>query len=514
MGERRTVNESTGGSALAHAGAWKIACLTFAGLATMAPPTVGVPAFAPGATLQAEAIGPLKDLIAVDVNNDRYLDLVVLGDRGIRIFINHDSAVWEELSVGINLPRVVAIAAADLDLDGSIDLAAMGEQELHLLRNGGRGDFTYFSLPLDMEGGVQRVLPADVNGDGRPELLGIGALDQLSPRAKNFAWIGSLHPGDSGDYRFAKIPLNGTGLDCCDAPVEFSLDTDADGAIDLIGISQEGDLVVNLNNGQGEFEPIVRRSLPGFPAAIAGAGDFDNDGRPDLVIRGIAAPDRDRVAVLRGVPGAAFETASPFAVPDGIFARHVAIIDADADGFLDLILIDVGGNGGSALLVNDSANRFVVAELKVPVTNASPQRRIAHGDFDRDGYEDFVVAEGDGRISIWRNMPWRNHWLGIDLAGFSNRGVTAATVFAIRKDGSRVSRQLQGGRSASLGLGVLTQVQVVTVKWPGGRTTNSEVRGVDRFMEITQPDAEKPKTGRRLIGKPITTAIGRRLECR
>ena len=119
-------------------------------------------------------------IVAADFNRDGYLDLAVANEGADNIQVLRNTGTsFVVMTPPLSLPGTdvnpVSIAAADFDGDGDADLAvaASGGDRVHVYRND-NGTFT--SLPvvsLDAPYLLRAVATADVNLDGRPDLLAV-----------------------------------------------------------------------------------------------------------------------------------------------------------------------------------------------------------------------------------------------------------------------------------------------------------------------------------------------------
>lgn len=89
----------------------------------------------------AEAIGPAHALTAVDLDNDGVLELLVLGEDGIRVHRGGGDAPGLPRADGFGLADqpARALAAFDFDIEGDLDLAIASGNGLELLRNSLKG---------------------------------------------------------------------------------------------------------------------------------------------------------------------------------------------------------------------------------------------------------------------------------------------------------------------------------------------------------------------------------------
>ena len=119
-------------------------------------------------------------------------------------------------------------------------------------------------------------------------------------------------------------------------------DLDADGDLDLIDADPEATGLRIFSNESGRFTDVTKTAgiSTASPELIV-AGDYDNDGRPDLAVLGT------RVSLFRQTGTLRFEdtTAASGLPARPANPRTAAWLDADHDGDLDLL---AGGSAGSA----------------------------------------------------------------------------------------------------------------------------------------------------------------------
>lgn len=168
-------------------------------------------------------------------------------------------------------------------------------------------------------------------------------------------------------------------------------DFNGDGKPD-IAVTDNGDkrVVVYLNDGKGSFLAPISTSVT-MNALSAGsivAGDFNEDGKQDLILGTVAGQQADIYLAGNGdgtftqkqdLPGSSgFETATA--------------TDINGDSHLDLLL---GGNGGLAVYLGDGRGNFQSQDFSNQGTG-SLFTGIAAGDFNNDGKQDFSVASPIG----------------------------------------------------------------------------------------------------------------------
>ena len=368
-----------------------------------------------GGLSQVDEISPEASLLSIaagDLNRDGASDLVVatasvnvyLGGDGTCPFPEPDGTCpfpetcWfpepsESLVVsGVGTPSHVAIA--DLDLDGRPDLlvSCFADDEVFVLRGDGSGEFQADVPPLEVPG-VASAAVGDLDLDGKPDLVLVSPTGPLQVR---------LGDGEGG-FPNVDALIDHVGEEA--AIGDFNQDGKPD-----IAIGSKSGIVIRLGDGTGGF-PETHASVehPTDRARAVAAGDFDRDGRLDLVstfdvLGSQGIPDDGGVFVLMNTcdelpcPGANFAPfeGSPFAAPSA--TRAVETADFDRDGDLDLALPDNGDEGGVTIRFGDGQGGFSASSF---VSAGSRSRDLAVEDFDLDGVLDLAVANsGSNSVTI------------------------------------------------------------------------------------------------------------------
>lgn len=223
----------------------------------------------------------------------------------------------------------------------------------------------------------QDVAVADFTGDGLPELVVAHSDDPLS------------FLRNTGDATFAPFTSLALGADGSGVAAG---DFDGDGKQDLVGLTfrfPDGPvpLSVRLGAGDGTFGAPVETaaSLSGVDGAVA---DFDDDGRDDLV-RGMYASSRAEIRLSTG--GGAFGAPQSFALPGN--ARDPLIGDVDGDGDPDVVVLH---DAGATVLRNTGvATGSFAAAGTIAVPNTTGVGALV--DLDEDGDLDLVTPNFQDR---------------------------------------------------------------------------------------------------------------------
>ena len=163
--------------------------------------------------------------------------------------------------------------------------------------------------------------------------------------------------------------------------------------------TQAGGLAVLLGKGDGTFQapayitlpgPIIQQFTGSAPSAALALGDFNGDGKLDVVtavvVTAADSSTSHQVAVLLGNGKGSFGT--PLLTPTTTSPPMIAVTDENGDKKQDLLLTDCCGLSEGSFLEGNGDGTFL-PELHVP-SGPSP-RGVAIGDFNGDGKPDAAV---------------------------------------------------------------------------------------------------------------------------
>jgi hypothetical protein len=214
---------------------------------------------------------------------------------------------------------------------------------------------------------------------------------------------GSGAAGSGVDPTILAPPTSSTPLpvappvDYVVGPVPISMtagDLDGDGKVDLVVGTFNSGVKVLLNKGEGAFSAPVSYAYSGDVAA----GDVSGDGKLDLVV----ANQRDIWVLVNDGSGKFTAPIAPVNRTSGHYFASPAVGDFDKDGKADIVISDINADPPVVtVLLNQGAGKFATP-VSSPV--GSYIGRLVLQDMDGDGCPDVVGASFNaGAVSLMRN---------------------------------------------------------------------------------------------------------------
>ncbi|HEX2971353.1 MAG TPA: FG-GAP-like repeat-containing protein [Tepidisphaeraceae bacterium] len=420
-----------------------------------------------------------------DFNNDGRVDLaqvrevvpVVSGE--LRTYLQNGAFSFDVQATALPFPAR-RLCVGDLDGVGGLDLViaeTRGSPVVHAYYGNGAGAFTQggeywteaFARDVDGDGDLDEqedfkvpdVMLADMNGDGRQDLVAVNSMTRrisrppLPPQAgsaSNLVVLFNQGAGALGEYQVIVDPAT--------APVVVSIgtnlavgDLDGDGDRD-IAVQSANEVLTVANAGNGTFLT-PRRHATGAPVGELVNGtkmvDVEGDGDLDVAVylRGPLAGNpndspTDRWTLLRNdgagnlsaaehYPTGADVMDLEFADLDGVFGPEALTVAADDDR------LSVHYNQAGQY----RSPRVIPVNSPEAVSNGTTVTDIAAGDVDNDGWADLVVLGnhsqlvGDGPDSL------------ILLNGSATGGLATPTFIDLAEGPMRLIAERIAGSAAS-----------------------------------------------------------------
>ena len=343
----------------------------------------------------------------------------------------------------------------DLDGEGRLDLVVTGVGNTAIWKNLGDGRFRDVTAErgLAAPGYAVGLAAGDANGDGRVDLYVVGYLDTDYAKESSFGTFEVRVPEDY-DGQEAKLNLQGPDGRFSERAKEAGVtnaggrglsavffDYDGDGKPDLYVANDRTTNVLYRNRGDATFEDVTveagagqrdqKEARAGMGIAV---GDYDGDGRPDLLVTNFAGEPK---TLYRNVEGALFDDATESSGVERPSLPYVQwgtdLVDFDDDGRPDLVMVSghlipkmimtlarlfsssrsldpyargdrsykqppvLYRNAGGGRFEDATAGSGDLAGLRLVA------RGLAAGDVDGDGRVDLVIAAIAGGARILKN---------------------------------------------------------------------------------------------------------------
>lgn len=274
--------------------------------------------YLPGRATNDLAIGDLDgdgrpDIVATTNIND---PMGGSSSGQLVLLLNNGSGSFNETAQYPIDYNILAVATGDFNGDGKADVVVeKSGTTLSLYLGTGSGAL---AAPTDLvAGGSRQLAVADLNNDGRPDIVATGGAGNLV----------SVLPGN-GDGTFGAAVSYPTGAY---AHYLTIADVDGNGSKDLV-VSNRGDMSISVlrNDGSGAFGPQAVYKVGQSPAAIA-VGDLDGDGSADIAVANVSS---SKLSILTGNGNGTFRTGYSAGIMNYVYG--VAIADFNGDGKQDM----------------------------------------------------------------------------------------------------------------------------------------------------------------------------------
>ena len=480
-----------------------------------------------------------------DYDNDGWLDIFLVNGTRLEgfpggseptshLFRNNRDGTFTDVTAKAGVAHSgwgQGVCVGDYDNDGWDDLFITYFGKNVLYHNNGDGTFTDVSQKAGVAGKGTRwntgCAFVDYDRDGRLDLFVANYIDldlatapvpESGPCLYKSVMVACGPPGlqggknilyhNNGDGTFTDISessgilsANGTyGLGVLTA------DFDNDGWPDIYVANDSTASALYQNKKNGKFQDIAIEagcalSPDGKPQAGMGVStaDYDLDGNLDIVKTNFAG---DTPSLYHNQGGANFEDAT-FTAGLGAHTQYLGwgcgFFDMDNDGWPDILICNghvypeveqlktEAGYAQRKLLYQNLHNgHFADVSLQAGtgISEPSPSRGAAFGDFDNDGDIDIVVNTINDYPQLLRcDSKLDNNWIKVRTIGTkSNRsGIGARLLCVTHLPGeSKAHQQIDEVRSGGgyfsqndlrvhFGLGKAEKVDVLEIRWPSGQ---------------------------------------------
>lgn len=313
----------------------------------------------------------------IDFDNDGWLDIFLIDAARSYLYRNNRDRTFQDVTARTGLKKSVwgqGICAGDYDNDGNTDLFVTYWGQNVLYRNTGNGTFIDMTEAAGLKSSRVRwgsgCAFVDYDRDGLLDLFVANYID-FDPKT-------APEPGSGPTCMY-----RGLAVHCGPR-----------------GLKPETNLLFH-NLGRGKFEDVsaragILKAGSHFGLGVL-AGDFDNDGWPDIYV----ANDRSASLLFHNKHNGTFEEIGVLAGAaydaDGktTAGMGVASADFDHDGWLDILKTNFSDESTS--LYHNTQQGFFV-DAAVPLGIGRNRKWVGwgcgFGDFDNDGWPDVFLANG------------------------------------------------------------------------------------------------------------------------
>lgn len=366
-------------------------------------------------------------MFLADLNLDGALDTVSLFDGNLGsyeatiLFGNADGTLDRLLTTSLSDGQPVRdwapdrkFSLADLDADGTLDVAVSLDYQLRVLFNDGSGRFPA-DLTLSTDETPRDAATGDLNGDGVLDIVS-GASVFIGNGDGSFYYTSNHSFGRVDEYAITDVdndndldllfssgaiylaPNDGfgnidygsyTGLGGTNLRAQ---DFDGDGRVDLAFGSYDSSIHVARGNGDGSFTEIGTYPLGASPWVLA-SGDLNGDGALDLVTTDSSGSLG--IVTFLGRGDGTFDTGPTYAISSssGVFALVVADLNLDGKPEVIVGLDDYWDDSRFARLFIVELGDGGVFESPMSIYIGKPFTGVEIGDMNGDGRPDVVLRD-------------------------------------------------------------------------------------------------------------------------
>jgi hypothetical protein len=318
-----------------------------------------------------------------------------------------------------SVPFASDVLIADMDGDGNNDLIASGSADLGIFYGRGTGALEAYASVLSRPSGIGVRAAADMNGDGRKDLLCVSGSRQFAAPIEvtvtsdpHDISVGDLNGDSRLDFVLA-LPNSGAGRVAAvlnEGNGSFRVgsyysmgghvlsvrvgEVNGDGILDFVAAATTS--TVNRSGGRlyigrGDGNFVYSTALDTGTGNVTGPqiADFNRDNRTDILIGNYSD---NNIALLLGTGGTGFQPPARYSAAPYPLVPVVA--DMNADGWPDIVTSNAGTSNCSVLLNKGDGTLDTAQQFP---SGGSNTRGCDVGDLNNDGRPDIVLANENTR---------------------------------------------------------------------------------------------------------------------
>lgn len=279
-----------------------------------------------------------------------------------------------------------SLVLGDWNGDKKLDLATANENSssVSVRLGSGDGDFAGgldYNYVAGMASSPFSITSGDINGDGLPDLItpngGTSNVSVLLGTSNGMFQTPASSSGGGSVGQFPQATVIG--------------DFTGDGTNDVVSVSFTSTrLTLLVGTKMSQFTTAVTAMTQTSPWSLA-IGDFNKDGKPDVVVPRISSSSNISVFLGTGMQATPFQAAANYTA--GTNPYWVVTGDWNGDGNLDVAAANSGSNNVTVLLGSPSGMLTVSGTM---LGVGMKPEHIATADFNNDGLPDLVTANTNG----------------------------------------------------------------------------------------------------------------------
>jgi hypothetical protein len=323
-------------------------------------------------------------IVIIDFDSDGQLDIITANydDNGIGIFFGHGDGTFGLMQVYLtgsgSTPTYVTVG--DFNNDNRLDIAVVNDGTDNVL--------VYFGSEYEV---FYNGIPYSTGTGSRPWSLAIG--DFNNDNRLDFA-TSNRYTNDIGVFLgYGNAPFGGIitySIISISQPYAAAIgDFNNDGRPDIV-IANYGtnNIGILFGNGDGTFPTMFLYStgIGSAPCSIA-VGEFNNDNHLDIVV---ANCETDNLVILLGIGNGTFAIGAVYSTGDRSHPQSIAVADFDNNNIMDIAVANSGTS--NILLLYGYGNGTFGNEESHPLGYDYLPYSIAANDLNQDGWMDIIIA--------------------------------------------------------------------------------------------------------------------------
>lgn len=438
-----------------------------------------------------------------DYNRDGFTDLFLSGSDQPSVIYRNTGSRFVSIPFTEDSARTTGAVWADFNGDAFQDLLVTDGNSLDLYQGNGEGQFTKITESANLDHyfcygkSTLMISSADFDRDGDLDIVFAGGDSSPGP-----VQLLNNEDGRFSDVAETQISPNRQYESWNPAWVDVDNDGDVDLFIPTIRTTGASCALYINHSGRLDETPGTESGIKASSAITSAWGDYNNDGYMDLLVVPYFNDNDGGVKLYRNDRNGSFTDVAAGCGLDFVYsdARGVCWGDYDNDGRLDLLIARMNGE---QLLFQNNGDRFEAVGPQAGVNiSHSGCRSGMFVDYNNDGCLDILLARENAVKALFQNNAEnQNNWIGIVPVGIGMNISAIGARIVLYSDGQIQIRDIQAGSGgmtngdlrAHFGIGPSRGVDSAQVAWPNGRTETYTGLFINQYITLRQTDLSGTK---------------------